>query len=149
MAHVQNVMIHNPRMSRVTVVSAPMAGMGRGTVVSDDWARPVVHWEIEARDPARLRDFYRALFNWDIGDGPIMPIEPGIGGPEPGPAGHIRQGDRGGVTLYVQVRDLTASLAATADLGGTVLTDPFDVPGGPTLAAVTDPEGNPVMLVQQ
>jgi hypothetical protein len=27
--------------------------------------------------------------------------------------------------------------------------EPFDVPGGPTLAGITDPEGNPVMLVQQ
>ena len=27
--------------------------------------------------------------------------------------------------------------------------EPFDIPDGPTLAAITDPEGNPVMLVQQ
>jgi hypothetical protein len=117
--------------------------------MSEDWARPVVHWEIEARDPDRMRAFYGALFNWQIGDGPIMPIESGIGGPEPGPAGHIRQGERSGVTLYVQVRELAASLAKASDLGATVVIEPFDVPGGPTLAAITDPEGNPVMLVQQ
>ena len=117
--------------------------------MGDDWARPVVHWEIEARDAERLRSFYGALFNWRIGEGPIMPIEPGIGGPEPGPAGHIRQGERSSVTLYVQVRDLSASLAKAADLGGTVAIEPFDVPNGPTLAAITDPEGNSVMLVQQ
>jgi predicted enzyme related to lactoylglutathione lyase len=114
-----------------------------------DWARPVVHWEIEARDAERQRAFYRALFNWDIGDGPIMQIEPGIGGPEPGPGGHLRGSDRSGVNLYVQVRDLRASLARAADLGGTVVVEPFDVPNGPTLAGITDPEGNPVMLVQQ
>jgi uncharacterized protein len=117
--------------------------------VGDDWARPVVHWEIEARDPERLRAFYRGLFNWEIGDGPIMAIEPGLGGPEPGPGGHIRGSDRSGVTLYVQVRDLRASLARTAELGGTMVAEPFDVPGGPTLAAITDPERNPVTLVQQ
>jgi predicted enzyme related to lactoylglutathione lyase len=116
---------------------------------SRDWARPVVHWEIEAIDGDKQRAFYGALFNWTIDDGPIMPIAPGLGGPEPGPAGHIRQGDRSGVTLYVQVRDIRASLARTAELGGTVLSEPFDVPGGPTLAAVADPEGNPLMLVQQ
>ena len=116
-----------------------------------DWARPVVHWEIEARDPERQREFYAALFNWNIGDGPIMTITPGLGGPEPGPAGHIRGSgnDRSGVTLYVQVRDLAASLTRTGELGGTVITQPFDVPGGPTLAAILDPEGNPLMLVQQ
>jgi predicted enzyme related to lactoylglutathione lyase len=114
-----------------------------------DWARPVVHWEIEARDPDRSRAFYAELFNWEIGDGPIMGIPAGLGGPEPGPAGHIRQGDAPGVRLYVQVRDLPASLALVARLGGTVLTEPFDVPGGPTIAAVVDPEDNPLVLVQQ
>jgi predicted enzyme related to lactoylglutathione lyase len=116
---------------------------------SSDWVRPVVHWEIEARDPALLRSFYGSLFNWDIGDGFIMDIGVGIGGPEPGPAGHIRQSDRSGVTLYVQVRDLRSSLELAASLGGSVLVEPFDVPGGPTLAGIADPEGNPVMLVQQ
>lgn len=117
--------------------------------MDDDWARPVVHWEIEARDPERQRAFYAALFNWDIGDGPIMQIAPGLGGPEPGPAGHVRQSDKSGVSLYVQVRDLRDSLVKTSELGGTVVSEPFDIPGGPTLAAITDPEGNPVMLVQQ
>jgi uncharacterized protein len=117
--------------------------------MSADWARPVVHWEIEASDPERQRAFYRDLFNWEIGDGPIMDIPAGLGGPEPGPAGHIRGGDTPGVRLYVQVRDLRASLARAAELGATVVLEPFDVPGGPTLALVTDPEDNPLMLVQQ
>ncbi len=73
-----------------------------------DWARPVVHWEIEAIDPERQRAFYADLFNWQIGDGFIMEIPPGIGGPEPGPGGHIRGSERSGLTLYVQVADLRA-----------------------------------------
>jgi predicted enzyme related to lactoylglutathione lyase len=115
----------------------------------DDWARPVVHWEIEAQDPERQRAFYAELFNWDIGEGFIMPIPPGLGGPEPGPAGHIRQSERSGVTLYVQVRDLRGSLDRAKELGATVVAEPFDVPDGPTLAGVLDPEGNPLTLVQQ
>jgi len=121
----------------------------QGGSLQDDWARPVVHWEIVALDPELLRAFYRQLFNWEIGDGPIMEIAPGIGGPEPGPAGHIRSGDRCGVTLYVQVRDLRASLLKATELGGTVVAEPFALPGQPTLAAINDPEGNLVMLVQQ
>jgi predicted enzyme related to lactoylglutathione lyase len=117
--------------------------------MSADWARPVVHWEIEARDPERQRAFYSALCNWEISDGPIMMIPAGLGGPEPGPGGHIRGGDSPGVRLYVQVRDLTASLALAAELGGQVVLEPFDVPGGPTLASIVDPEGNPLVLVQQ
>lgn len=114
-----------------------------------DWARPLVHWEIEAIDPERQRAFYRDLFSWDIGDGPIMNIPAGIGGPEPGPGGHIRGGSRSGVTLYVQVRDLRASLDHAVELGATIVLERLDVPGGPTLAAITDPEGNPLTLVQQ
>lgn len=117
--------------------------------MTEDWARPVVQWDIRARDPELLRDFYGRLFNWQIGDGPIMQIPAGVGGPEPGPAGHLMQSDRGGVTLYIQVRDLKASLEKTTELGGTVMTEPFDVPGGPTVAEIADPEGNLVMLVQQ
>jgi hypothetical protein len=117
--------------------------------VDNDWARPVVHWEIVARDPNRQAAFYRDLFNWEVGEGPIATIPAGIGGPEPGPAGHIRQGEQSSVVLYVQVRDLRVSLARVGELGGTLVSEPFDVPNGPTLAAIEDPEGNSMVLVQQ
>jgi len=38
----------------------------------------------------------------------------------------------------------TPSLVALLDVF-----EPFDVPGGPSLAGIKDPEGNPLMLVQQ
>ena len=114
-----------------------------------DWARPVVHWEIEARDADRQRAFYAQLFNWDIGDGPIMTVGPGIGGPEAGVGGHIRAGERSRVNLYVQVRDVAAAQQQAVELGGSVTIEPFDVPGGARLAGIRDPEGNPLMLVQQ
>jgi predicted enzyme related to lactoylglutathione lyase len=117
--------------------------------VGEDWARPVVLWEIVARDPEAQANFYRRLCHWEIGEGPIMGIPAGLGGPEPGPAGHIRQGDRSGVSLYVQVRNLRASLERAVELGGRLVAEPFDVPGGPTLAVVDDPEGIPLVLVQQ
>ena len=116
---------------------------------SPDWARPIVHFEIQARDPEVQRAFYSELFNWPIGDGPIMNVPSGLGGPEPGPAGHMRQSDRSGFALYVQVRELGESLARVPELGGTVISSAFDVPGGPTIAAIEDPEGNPLVLVQQ
>ena len=112
-----------------------------------DWARPVVHWEIEAKDAEKIKAFYAAMFSWDIGEGFIMDIPAGLGGPEPGPAGHIRQSDRSGVTLYVQVRDLRESLDRAVALGGAVTMEPVELP--PTIAGITDPEGNPITLVQQ
>jgi predicted enzyme related to lactoylglutathione lyase len=117
--------------------------------VTADWARPVVHWEIVARNPAAQAAFYRALFHWDISEGDVMAIQPGLGGPEPGPAGHIRRGDTGSVSLYVQVADLSASLAQAAKLGAKIKSEPFDIPSGPTLAFIEDPEGNALALVQQ
>jgi predicted enzyme related to lactoylglutathione lyase len=53
------------------------------------------------------------------------------------------------VILYVQVRDLRNSLVRTAELGGRVVSEPFDILNGPTLAEIADPEGNALVLVQQ
>ncbi len=117
--------------------------------MSEDWARPVVHWEIQARDPAKIRAFYAAMFNWAIGEGPVMGIPAGVGAPEQGPAGHILPGGTSRVVLYIQVRDLRESMDRATSLGGTIHREPFDVPGGPTIAGIADPEGNPVVLVQQ
>lgn len=117
--------------------------------MAKDWARPVVHWEIQARDAALLRRFYSEMFNWSVGDGPIMMIGPGVGGPAPGPGGHIMAGEHPGVVLHVQVLDLRASLEKAETLGGKALSQPFDIPGGPTVARIADPEGNAIGLVQQ
>jgi uncharacterized protein len=114
-----------------------------------DWARPIVHWEIVARDAVAQAAFYRKLFNWDISDGAFMEVAPGIGGPEPGPGGHLRDGEASGVVLYVQVGELAATLTQARALGGQVTAEPFDLPDGPTVAFITDPEGNTVGLVQQ
>ena len=118
-------------------------------VAKKDWPRPVVHWELEANDAEAMREFYARMFNWEIGNGPIMQIPAGIGGPEPGPGGHIRGSNRSGFTLYVQVRDLAESLERAVQLGGAVVLEHLQVPGGATLAAITDPEGNGITLVQQ
>lgn len=119
------------------------------TTPGPDWVRPIVHFEILAVDTEVQRAFYSALFNWPIGEGAIMNIPSGLGGPEPGPAGHMRQSDRAGFVLYVQVRDIGESLALVPTLGGTVVAQPFDVPDGPTIATIADPEGNSLVLVQQ
>src|SRR5262245_22640912 len=117
--------------------------------MAEDWARPVVRWEIEARDPVIIREFYAQLFNWAIEDGPVLFIPIGVGPPDGGPAGQIRAGKKSRVSLYIQVRDLRESLEKTKALGGTVVREPWDTSIGTTLAAISDPEGNAVTLVQQ
>jgi len=118
-------------------------------VAESDVPRPVVHWEIAGVDAEALREFYRGLFHWEIGDGPIMAINPAEGGPLPGPGGHLRPARGPRVTLYVQVRDLAESLDRAVDLGGSVAMEITRIPDQPTLAGIRDPEGTVVMLVQQ
>ncbi len=117
--------------------------------MNNDWVRPVVHFEIEALDPDTLIPFYKEMFNWDPSEGFIRNFPAGLGGPEPGPAGHFRQSHRSGVTLYIQVRSLEESLERCVELGGTTTLERFQIPGGPAIAGITDPEGNPITLVQQ
>jgi hypothetical protein len=118
-------------------------------MTSQDWARPVVYFSIEAKDAERQRAFYSAMFNWNIGDGSIMRIPTGIGGPENGVGGHINAGATSRVTIYVQVRNIEHSLAQAVDLGGSVVMPAFQIPDGAMIATISDPEGNHVALVQQ
>jgi len=118
----------------------------------EDWERPVVAFEIRGRDSARLREFYAALFNWKMTEGPlpnIARIEPGVGGPVEGVGGVLLQADEPTVVLYVQVANLGDSLKKAQQLGGTRVLEPLDLPAGPTIAQIRDPEGNLIGLVQQ
>ena len=114
--------------------------------------RPVVTFQIRGKDPQRLGEFYRELFGWDISAANpmgIMNIPAGIGGPEEGVGGHIMRADTPGVSIFVQVLDLNETLRKAEEMGGRAVLQPFDVPGGPTVAQMADPEGNLVGLVKQ
>jgi predicted enzyme related to lactoylglutathione lyase len=97
-----------------------------------------------------MRAFYRELFNWKIDENDLVAtIAPGVGPPVEGIGGVIvPAGDAPGTSLFVQVRDLKESLEKAERLGGKKTADPFDVPNGPTIAQIADPEGNLVGLVQ-
>ncbi len=113
--------------------------------------RPVVFFEIRGNDPAKLQLFYESIFGWKISTGAfgLRNIEPGIGGPEPGVGGALAPSDTPRVVLYVQVLNLAETLTKAETLGGKAILQPVDVPGGPTVAQMADPEGNIVGLVQQ
>lgn len=115
--------------------------------------RPVVHFEIHAKDGKKMQEFYRELFGWNMTDAPAMNyilIEPGVGGPEPGVGGGIAQSPMAPmVTIYVQVADLNETLKKAESMGGSAVMQPMDVPDGPTIAQIRDPEGNVIGLVQQ
>ena len=117
------------------------------------WARPVVFFEIHAKDQEKAAAFYREMFEWNIAPGNIpgfLAIEHGIGAPPEGISGIIAPATHGAtVSIVIQVADLRDSLAQAEELGGKVLMQPIDVPQGPTVARIADPEGNVITLVQQ
>lgn len=104
--------------------------------------QPVVHWEITARDPARLESFYNKLFDWSATDG--SPIHRRIDtGSEVGIKGGIAPTDGTwptGTLFYVQVDDVAAYLDKAESLGGSTLVPPVDV-NGATIGIFRDPEG--------
>jgi hypothetical protein len=117
-----------------------------------DWPRPVVAFQINAADSEKQVAFYREMFDWDIQQReglPVMRIPPGKGPPEEGIGGTIVQTDKPAVIVYIQVAALSASLRKAEELGGKAVMQAFDVPNGPTIAQIEDPEGNLLGLVQQ
>ena len=113
---------------------------------------PIVHFEVMAKgDRKRAQDFYSELFGWHINPEEAMKYamvdthsnDEGIGG------GISGGGPYNGVTIYVQVEDLQASLDKAESLGGKTISPPMEIPGVVSLAHFSDPEGNVIGLVKQ
>jgi hypothetical protein len=108
---------------------------------------PVVHFEILGRDGKRAQDFYASLFGWAVDAnnpmqyGMVAAQGSGIGG---GVAAAV---DQPRVSIYVEVPNLEEALRKAESLGGRTIMPPEAVPGGPTLAQFTDPDGNLVGLI--
>ncbi len=112
--------------------------------------QPVVHFEIVGKDGSALQTFYTSLFDWKIDANNPMNygmVEAAQGGIAGG-VGPSEDGSKS-VTFYVQVADLKAALDKAEKLGGKTVMPPMDVPGGPSIAQFTDPEGNRIGLVKE
>lgn len=107
----------------------------------------VTHFEIYAEEPAKLAEFYRGLFGWQIEQAAGIAywrIRTGateseaIGGgllyrPIPGQRSWVH---------YVNVASLDETVAEVQRLGGSVLRQKTAVPKTAWYAVVADPEGN-------
>lgn len=128
--------------------------------------QPVVHFEIEGRDGAKLRSFYSDLFDWtfdvdvdspaDYGIVRSNPEQVGITGavskvpddPSPTWRGPRRdEGYQGHVTIFVGVPDVETSLALAEQLGGTRMQGPDPLMPGVEFGKFTDPEGHLIGVV--
>jgi predicted enzyme related to lactoylglutathione lyase len=118
--------------------------------MAEDWARPLVAWEIEGKDAEKLTTFYSTMFNWPASGNKVKSFPAGIGAPDTGPAAHVLPGESSRIVPYIQVLDLQTSLDRAVSLGGSVIRGIYGLPGrATTFAAIADPEGNKIVLVQQ
>lgn len=108
--------------------------------------KPVVHWEMLSKDPARLSDFYQKIFDWKIHDRPEFNYRIVETGGEGGINGGIMKPDHpepwpGNTTVYINVDDLATYRKKIVAAGGKILIEEQEVPGMGTFSLFTDPDG--------
>ncbi len=109
---------------------------------------PIVYFEVLGKDKPVLEGFYTALFDWQLT--PAMAnystVSPGSG--INGGIGTSMDGGAGQATFYVEVADIPETLSIVDGRGGKVIMGPEQVPNGPLIALISDPEGHIIGLVQ-
>jgi len=107
--------------------------------------RPVVHWELMSKDPAKISDFYEKVFAWKIQHLPEMDyrlVDTGGKGINGGILQPKREGPwPGNMTLYIDVDDLAAYRKRVVAAGGKIHVEEQEVPGMGAFSLFTDPEG--------
>ena len=104
---------------------------------------PIVHFEIAAKDAAKLQQFYTGLFNWDLQV--FEQFSYGMVETKDGDLGINGAIFPGGP----QVADADAALKKAEELGGKSLGPAVEVEGqGIKVAQFIDPEGNVCGVVQ-
>lgn len=115
--------------------------------------RPVVHWELMSKDPAKVSAFYEKIFGWKIEHNPEMDYRFVETGGEGGINGGIVKPERegpwpGNMNLYIAVDDLAAYRKKIVAAGGKMLVEEQEVPGMGAFSLFTDPEGRMMGLWQ-
>lgn len=114
--------------------------------------------ELMTPDPEAAMAFHGPIFGWsyatlDLGDlGEYWIAERGgigTGGVARMAPEHVAAGARAHWLLYVAVADVDRSAAHAADLGGTVLVPPSDIPGIGRFAVLRDPAGGQIAIYRQ
>jgi uncharacterized protein len=110
---------------------------------------PVTHFEVHGADPTKSQEFYASLFGWTVdADNPMKYGMISTGG-DKGISGGITGGMGATmVTFYVEVEDLEATLQKAEAQGAKRVMGPEDVPGGPSIAMFSDPDGNVIGLTK-
>jgi predicted enzyme related to lactoylglutathione lyase len=115
-------------------------------------ARPtgpaVVHWEVQARDPAGQMQFFSELFGWNVdANNPQQygMVQPAGSGSIGGGIGAMLDAPR--TTFYVEVPDIDATLVKAESMGAQTILPRTDM-GMIVMGQFRDREGNLIGLVE-
>jgi predicted enzyme related to lactoylglutathione lyase len=112
---------------------------------------PFIHIELNSTDPAKAKDFYAQLFDWEMKDIPLPAADaaPGetyttinVGGGTGG--GIMRQmmpGAPSAWLAYALTKDIRGSTDKAVSLGATLLKDVTEVTGMGYISIIKDPTG--------
>ncbi len=114
----------------------------------------VVHFEIPAKDPERLRTFYTNVFGWKFKNSAAQNMQywnintgtrhsPGVEG------GMYKKGSNNQTPVnYISTTDIDESMAEIEREGGHITVGNRNTPGHGRTALGTDPEGNPIGIFE-
>ena len=107
---------------------------------------PVVHWELMSKDPEKVSEFYKRVFDWKIQHMPEMNYRMVETGGQGGITGGILKPEReepwpGNMTMYIAVDDLASYRKRIVAAGGKIHVEEQEVPGMGAFSLFTDPEG--------
>ena len=107
----------------------------------------VTHFEIPAKNPEKISDFYKDVFNWEISkwNGPMDywlvmtgdPKSPGIDGGIYKPQGPVS-----GIVNTVQIDSIEESIEKIKNAGGEIINEVQEIPGVGKMVYAADVEGN-------
>ena len=108
--------------------------------------KPVMRWQILAKDPNKATEFYTRLFDWKVNDDNALGYRMIDTGSERGIQGGIWPSPPEGhsfVQLYIEVDDVSGSVEKAIGMGAGVIVPPQKLPDGEEMAIILDPEGIP------
>lgn len=116
--------------------------------------KPVVHWELWSKDPAKVSDFYANVFEWKIQDIPELNYRLVETGGNGGINGGIMKPQReapwpGNMAFYIAVDDLAAYRKKIVAAGGKILVEEQEVPNMGSFSLFSDPDGRVLGIWKQ
>lgn len=107
--------------------------------------KPVVHWELWSKKPAKTSEFYKSVFDWKIRHIREMNYHLVDTGGEGGMNGGIMKPQEGpwpgNMAFYIDVDDLDAYAGKIKKAGGKIIFDKLEIKGMGSFSLFEDPDG--------